>query len=44
MSKNNSGNIKWYVDSVFAVHKNMRSQTIGFITMVTGVAYVQSSK
>ena len=28
-----SGNIKWYVYAVFAVHKDMRSHTGGFMTM-----------
>ena len=39
-----SGNIKWYVDTVFAVHKDTRSHTGGFKTMGTGESYVQSSK
>ena len=39
-----SGNIKWYVDASFAVHKLMRSHTGAFLTMVTGGSYVQSSK
>ena len=39
-----SGNIKWYVDASFAVHKDMRSHTGGFITMGTGGDYLQSSK
>ena len=34
-SIDNSGNIKWYVDAEFAVHKNMRTHTDGFVTMVT---------
>ena len=38
------GNIKWYVDAVFAVHKNMRRHTGGFVTMGNRRAYVQSSK
>ena len=42
MSINKSGNIKWYVDAEFAVHKDMRSHTGGFMTMVTGGVYVQS--
>ena len=37
---NKSVNIKWYVDSAFAVHKDMRSHTGGFMTMRTGGAYV----
>ena len=39
-----SGNIKWYADASFAVHKDMRSHNGGFVTMVTGGAYVQSRK
>ena len=44
LSINKSGNIKWYVDAVFAVHKDMRSHTDGFMTMGTGGDYVQYSK
>ena len=44
MSIDKSGNIKWYVDASFAVHKDIRSHTGGFITMGTGGSYVQSSK
>ena len=44
LSIDKSGNIKWYVDSSFAVHKDMRSQTGGFMTMGTGGDYVQSIK
>ena len=44
LSIDKSGNIKWYVDASFAVHKDMRSHTGGFMTMGTGGAYVQSSK
>ena len=36
-----SENIKWYIDAAFSVHKEMRGHTGGFITMVTGGAYVQ---
>ena len=35
ISTNESGNIKWYVDAVFAVHKYMRIHTGGFVTMGT---------
>ena len=42
LSINKSGNIKWYVDAAFAVHKDMRSHTGGFMTMGTGGVYVQS--
>ena len=34
-SINKSGNIKWYADTNFAVHKYMRIHTGGFMTMVT---------
>ena len=44
LSIDKSGNIKWHVDASFAVHKDMRSHTGGFMTMGTGGAYVQSSK
>ena len=44
LSINKSGNIKWYVDAAFAAHMYMRSHTGGFMTMVTGGAYAQSSK
>ena len=44
LSIDKSGNIKWYVDASFAVHKDMRSRTGGFMTMGTGGAYVESSK
>ena len=35
LSIDKSGNIKWYVDAAFAVHKDMRSHTGGFMTMGT---------
>ena len=44
MSIKKSGNIKWYIDAEFAVHKDMRSHTGGFMTMGTGGGYVQSRK
>ena len=34
-------NIKWYVDAEFAVQKDTRSHIGGFMTMITGGAYVQ---
>ena len=37
-------NIKWYVDAEFAVHKDMRSHTGGFMIMGKGGAYVNSRK
>ena len=40
LSIDKSVNINWYVDSAFAVHKDMRSHTCGFITIVTGGANV----
>ena len=43
-SINKSVNINWYFDAAFAVHKDMRSHTGGFIAMGTGGAYVQSRK
>ena len=42
-SINKSGNIKWYIHVVFAVHKDMMSHTGGFMTMGKAGAYVQSS-
>ena len=44
LSIEKSGSIKWYVDAWFAVHKNTRSHTGGFMTMKTGGDYVQSRK
>ena len=44
LSINKSGNIKWYADAAFAVHKDMRSHTGGFTTMGSGGAFVQSIK
>ena len=44
LSIDKSGNIKWYVDAAFLVHKDMRSHTGGFMTMGKGGTYVQSSK
>ena len=41
LSINKSVNIKWYIDESFTVHKDMRSQTGGFMTMGTVGAYVQ---
>ena len=43
-SINKSGNIKWYIDAAFAVHKDMRRHTGGFMTMRKGGAYIQSIK
>ena len=39
LSIENDGNIKWYVDAVFVVHKDMRIHTGGLLTMVIGRAY-----
>ena len=44
LSTYNSDNIMCYVDTEFSVHKDMRSHTGGFMTMVTGGAYVQPIK
>ena len=38
LSIDKSGNIKWYVDASFAVHKDTRSHTGGFMNMGTGGA------
>ena len=40
MSIDKSGNKKWYADAEFAVYKEIRSHTGGFITMGTVVSYV----
>ena len=42
LSINKSGNIKWFFDAAFAIHKDMSRHTGGFMTMETGEAYVQS--
>ena len=39
-----SGNIKWYRDAEFVVHKDISIHTGGFMTMVTGGSYVQYRK
>ena len=44
LSITNSGNRKWYIDAAFALHKDMRSHTGVFLTMVTGRVYLQSRK
>ena len=44
LSIDNYGNLKWYVDAEFVVHKYMRIYTGGFITMVIVRSYVQYSK
>ena len=44
LSIDKSGNIKCYVDASFVVHKDMRSHTGGFMTMVTGGSYFQYIK
>ena len=44
LSIDKSGEIKWYVDAEFSVHKYMRSRNDGFVTMVTWGANVQSIK
>ena len=38
------GNIKWYLDEVFLVQKDLRIHNGGFMTMVKRGAYAQSSK
>ena len=44
LSMEKYGNIKWYVDAEFALHKEIRSHSGGFTTMGTNGAYVQSRK
>ena len=44
LSIGKSGNIKWYFDAAFAVHKYMRSHNGDLMNMGTGGAYVHSSK
>ena len=44
LSIEKSGNMKWYVDAVFAVHKDMRSHNGVLVTMETSRAYFQSIK
>ena len=44
LSIDKPANIKWYIDAEFAVHKDMKSQTCGFVTMGTEGAYVQYRK
>ena len=44
LSIKKSGIIKWYIDAAFSVHKDMRSHTGGFMTMVTGMVYVKFRK
>ena len=44
LSIDKSGNINWYGDVEFAVHKYTRSHRGGIMTTGTVVAYVQSSK
>ena len=39
-----SGNIKWYRDAAFVVHKDTRSHTGGLMTLGIGGAYIQYSK
>jgi hypothetical protein len=44
MSADNSQTIKWYVDSSFAVHKDMRSHTGAIMTLGTGAIVSNSTK
>ena len=44
LSMDKSVHIEWYIDAEFAVHKFMRIQAGGFMTIETGGAYVQSRK
>ena len=38
------GNIKWYVDAEFSVHKYTRIHAGGFMAIVTGGSYVKPSE
>ena len=44
MSADNSQTIKWYVDSSFAVHKDMKSHTGAIMTLGTGAIVSDSTK
>ena len=44
LSIDKTGNIKWYVDASFAVHKDMRNHNGGLINMGTGGSYVEFIK
>ena len=43
-SINKAVNINWYFDTAFAVHKDMRSHTGGFMIMGIGGACIHSIK
>ena len=44
LSIDKSGNIKWYVDTKFTLHNDMRRHADGFMTTVKGRAYASLSK
>ena len=44
LSMDNYGNIKWYVNALFAVHKDTKIHTGSFMTMGTGGAYLKYTK
>ena len=44
LSIDKPGNIKWYVDAELVFHKDMSYHTGGFMSMGTGISYVQYSK
>ena len=44
LSMDRSGNIKWYFDAAFTVHKDMRSNTGGFMNMGNSRDCVKSRK
>lgn len=44
MSADDTQTIKWYVDSSFAVHKDMRSHTGAIMTLGTGAIISDSTK
>ena len=44
LSIDKPGNIKWYVDASFVMHKDMMSHNGGFMIMGAGRAYVKPMK
>jgi hypothetical protein len=44
MSANNTQTIKWYVNSSFAVHKDMKSHTKAIMTLSKGAIISDSTK
>ena len=44
MSADDTQTVRWYVDSSFAVHKNMRSHTSAIMTLGQGAIISDSTK